>query len=357
MSNLVDGATPFVIFYRCTREVIRYIKGEFWMNLISVIVPVYNVEKYINKCVDSIINQTYKDLEIILVNDGSLDNGAKICDDYAVEDSRIKVIHKKNGGLSDARNVGIDVATGIYIMFVDSDDYIEINMVELMHSRILTDKSDMVLCNFKFVNENGESDVKKNMSSPIRNEILTKEQAQGKLCADNYYYYVVAWNKLYKKKLFDEIRFPYGKIHEDEFIVHLIINKCETISYMDDFLYNYLQRSDSIMHENYSVKNLDAAEAFILRTKLYYSTGYYKLASHSLLFSVYVMNDGYNKLDNTKKINCDKFSYLKENYNNIYKLLILKKIGIKSKIILTIYYINPCLLNKFIKIVKRGMKK
>ena len=123
--------------------------------LVSVIVPIYNVEKYLRKCVDSILNQTYKNLEIILVDDGSPDNCGNICDEYALSDSRIRIIHKKNGGLSDARNAGLDIARGNYILFVDSDDYIDETMVEKLYEALEKEKAEMSLCSFVYVNDDG----------------------------------------------------------------------------------------------------------------------------------------------------------------------------------------------------------
>lgn len=140
--------------------------------LISVIVPIYNVEKYLTKCIESIINQTYENLEIILVDDGSPDNCPIICDEYAKRDSRVKVIHKKNGGLSDARNAGLDIATGEYIMFIDSDDFVEIDMMESMMNNMIDNNVDLVVCNIKYIYDNSEK-VKYNQ----KDKVLDKYEA------------------------------------------------------------------------------------------------------------------------------------------------------------------------------------
>lgn len=226
---------------------------------ISVIVPVYKVEPYITRCLDSITNQTYRNLEIILVDDGSPDRCGEICDEYASQDSRIRVIHKSNGGLSDARNYGIDVATGDYLAFVDSDDYIATDMYEKMLGRLQQDDSDMVICNYYRFNE-GSAPEHGYINLPDR--VLLKDEA-----FDFYLQiggdYVSAWNKLYKRGIFADLRYPIGKIYEDTFVICEVLNRCARISHMNDPFYYYVMRSGSILHATFSVKNLDIGEAFI----------------------------------------------------------------------------------------------
>lgn len=230
---------------------------------ISVIVPIYKVEKYIVDCVDSIANQTYKNLEIILVDDGSPDNCPAICDEYAEKDPRVVVIHKNNGGLSDARNVGLDRATGEYIGFVDGDDYISPNMYAVLINRLQEHGADMAICNYLCVDESHEPVAGKNCVQPLRNECLTAEHFIEGYSGPYGWYYVVAWNKLYKKELFDQLRYPLGKQHEDEFLIHHIVYRCKIISCVEDSLYFYLQRSESIMAQQFSVKTMDIGEALM----------------------------------------------------------------------------------------------
>lgn len=232
---------------------------------ISVIVPVYNVEKYLPRCLDSIINQSYTNLEIILIDDGSSDNCPEICDKYAEKDRRIIVIHKRNGGLSDARNTGIESATGEYLAFVDGDDYIAVNMYEILEKRIIGDSADIAVCNFLYVNDQGELLQEKNHNLPILNECLESRNAIKKLSGPKSWYYVTACNKLYHRELFDELRFPKGKIHEDEFVIHHIIQKCGRISCVQDTLYYYVQRDKSITSERFSLRRMDIADALIDR--------------------------------------------------------------------------------------------
>lgn len=172
--------------------------------LISVIIPVYKVEKYLDECIQSVINQTYKNLEIILVDDGSPDNCGKICDEYAKKDNRIKVIHKENGGLSSARNAGLDIARGEYISFIDSDDYVSKDFIKNMSIQMAN--ADLIICGMKNVyKEDEKCDEKENVV--IKNETLTFIEANQKLIKPKNEIYVTACNKLYRRELFDNLRF------------------------------------------------------------------------------------------------------------------------------------------------------
>lgn len=230
-------------------------------SVISVIVPIYNVEKYLNRCVESIVNQTYKDLEIILVDDGSPDNCPQICDSWAEKDNRIKVVHKENGGLSDARNAGMRNATGEVVSFIDSDDWIESNMFEKMLSQMEQDNSDIVSCGVKWVEENGK--ILKN-DTVDQHETLDTHSAMSELINDGKLKQHV-WNKIYKTELIKDILFEKGKYHEDVFWSYQIIGKAECVSVVTDSFYYYVQRTNSIMGEGFSEKRLDALDANYLR--------------------------------------------------------------------------------------------
>ena len=223
-------------------------------NLISIIVPVYKVEKYLDKCVESIVSQTYKNLEIILVDDGSPDNCPEMCNEWAKKDDRIKVIHKENGGLSDARNAGIDIANGKYIGFVDSDDYIMPNMFEKLYNTIRKNNADISLCSFIAVDEKGE---KITDAEKMENQVLTGEQTMKNLVEGASVLFVIVWNKLYKREIFDDIRFEKGRLHEDEFAIHHILGKAKNIACINDGLYLYLQRNNSITGGKEKIQHLD----------------------------------------------------------------------------------------------------
>lgn len=231
------------------------------MELISVIVPVYKVENYLNKCVESIVNQTYNNLEIILVNDGSPDNCPQMCDDWARKDSRIKVVHKENGGLSDARNAGLAVATGEYISFVDSDDWVETEFIQSLYNSIKENDSDISACGVRMVWEDTSE------TRPLTAEggcALDNTVAMQAVIQETFLKQPV-WYKLYKRELIKDIPFPVGKYHEDVFWTYQAVAKANKVSVFDVPLYNYLQRTSSIMGENYSLKRLDGIEAAELR--------------------------------------------------------------------------------------------
>lgn len=253
-------------------------------SLISIIVPVYKVERYLDKCVESILNQTYKNIEVILVDDGSPDNCPQMCDEWAQKDARIKVVHKKNGGLSAARNTGMSIAKGDYIGFVDSDDYIDVHMYEKLLDALLETNSDMAICNYIFLKEDGNK-VDGAKDSPIIDEILNRKQAYMKLdmYKSNYWYYVTAVNKLYKRKIFAKQKFVEGKINEDEFSIHHFMQECNQIVTIQDVLYFYIQHDNTIMTAPFSKKRMDALEAFLDRYNFFRNNKEHYLATSSLI--------------------------------------------------------------------------
>lgn len=245
--------------------------------LITVVVPIYNVEKYLDKCIQSIINQTYRNLEIILVDDGSKDSSFMICDKYQTEDDRIQVIHKENGGLSDARNIGIDIAHGQYIMFIDSDDFIDLKMIEILYENLKQTDSDISLCGVNIVKNNK---IKKN-NKENKLEVFSRKQAYQNLYNYRALETVVAWNKLYKIKIFDDIRYPKGKINEDAFIIHKLLEKIDKIVYTPQKLYFYIKRKGSITG-NFNLKRLDELDAFEQRIQFFKEKNMQELYEKSL---------------------------------------------------------------------------
>lgn len=220
-------------------------------SLITVIVPVYNVEKYLRKCIDSILVQTYQNLEIILVDDGSRDNSGSICDEYAKQDSRIIVIHKENGGLSDARNAALDIAKGVYITCVDSDDYLAEDYVEYLYLLLTNNDADISICVFKKVYGANEQldNCRENISVFNDEEALEELLYQRKIVPS-------AWCKLYRKELFAEIRYPKGLYYEDFAVIYKLLSKCKKVVMGEMQKYYYLQRQDSIMNEEFNVKKM-----------------------------------------------------------------------------------------------------
>jgi glycosyltransferase involved in cell wall biosynthesis len=206
---------------------------------ISVIVPIYNVEKYLSECIDSILNQRYANIEIILVDDGSLDSCSIICDNYAKIDNRIKVVHQKNIGAGGAKNVGIDIATGKYIAFVDGDDYIDSEMYSCMF-KYMKDDVDIVQCNLRMFFRDGIKETQRNYGS------FKTEKALCNLLVDwrnNVFY-----NKLFRRDVIQNIRFPIGRAIDDEFFTYKTICKAKQVIYIDNYFYNYRMRKSSIMN-------------------------------------------------------------------------------------------------------------
>jgi len=265
------------------------------MPLISIIVPIYKVEKYLRRCLESILQQTYTNLEIILVDDGSPDGCPKICDEYAINDTRVKVIHKTNGGLSSARNAGLDIATGEWIGFVDSDDWILPNMYEKLYSVAKRESSDLVICGYRFVDESNTPVGDK--FSIIKDEMLTKLDAFNKLSVRDSWFYITVVNKIYANRIFSNLRFPVGRIQEDEFTIHYVFDACEKIVSISDILYMYVQRKDSIMGKAFSINRFDGFDAFYDRYKFFRTKGLNKQARLSLRGVYAVVLAGIRKLD------------------------------------------------------------
>lgn len=211
--------------------------------LISIIVPVYNVEQYLGRCVDSLIGQTYKNIEIILVDDGAKDRSGQICDEYALKDERIIVIHKENGGLSDARNAGIKVAKGAFIGFVDSDDYVAPCMYEELIACLTETDSDIAMC--RYIRFKGDR-CTECLTSPDECVEMNTLQALENIYSDDGEVYTVAWNKLYKREVIADIRYPVKRINEDEFTTYKYIANAKKIVFTQKVLYFYFYNGNSI---------------------------------------------------------------------------------------------------------------
>ncbi|EKY29019.1 glycosyltransferase [Clostridium celatum] len=316
------------------------------MALISIIIPVYNVQKYLNKCIESAINQTMKDIEILLINDGSTDKSGEICDYYAKSDSRIRVIHKENEGVSSARNIGLDLATGQWIAFLDSDDWIEENMYEILYENAIKQKVDICACNFEYFTKDNISLYNKDLMNGLEGIYTSKEfmdfiyegQHKNALC-------VCIWNKIYKKSIFNNLRFI-NSIHEDEQICTQIYSKKLNIYLLGQPLYKYIQVAQSITNKKFSKENLVNLDILYERCSLFKSVGYVDLFIKSLKEYCDV-NIGYyfkiKELDNE----IDYKRYF-EQYNKILLEIINKKILLKDKIRFIIFYINPILYKKLI---------
>lgn len=243
--------------------------------MISVIVPIYKVEDYLRRCVDSLLGQTYREFELILVDDGSPDGCGTICDAYAAKDPRVRVIHKENGGLSDARNAGLEIAQGDYIAFVDSDDWVSPRYLERLTAGLEATGSDICECEiFRTAGASCPEDISD--SAP---EIYETLPALEQLIADGKFHQYV-WNKLYRRETIGQIRFPKGKTNEDEFWTYQVFGRAGRVAKIDGVLYHYFQRPGSIMGAGFSLKRLDALEAKQLR-QVYMEQNFPPLAAKS----------------------------------------------------------------------------
>lgn len=276
--------------------------------LISIIIPVYKVEKYLEKCIQSVINQTYENLQIILVDDGSPDNCGKICDEYAQKDHRIEVIHKSNGGLSDARNKGLEIAKGEYIGFIDSDDYIESDMYEVLYNLLKQYNADVSICNFYTVSQgkiaikNAENRIKEYNRIEILKEVLLDNNIQS-----------YAWNKLYKKELFDEIKYPVGKKYEDIGTTFYLLEKCNKVVVTGKPEYYYINRQDSIVNNVTETTITDYIELIMQRYD-YIEENIKELSSYNKDYLKRILKTAEQDIKNLNEVG----DYTKRKYEELY---------------------------------------
>lgn len=318
------------------------------MELVSIIIPVYKVEKYLNKCVESVVNQTYKNLEIILVDDGSPDNCPNMCEDWVKKDSRIKVIHRKNGGLSAARNSGIEVAKGEYFCFVDSDDYVAKDYVKSLYESLKSNNADMAICEVTEVNEKYNVIDDKKTRERLTNCVKTGLELLDLILPAKTYAYVVAWNKLYKRKLFNNLRYAEGKIHEDEYIIHRIFARCNRVAIIDKPLYYYLKRGDSIIGIGFNIKRIDALEAFEDRFKLCKEINQHKLARKALYVLLTTVAYYSELLDSSTNVDDKSKLEYRNKFKSIFKsylkeVLCSKDFSFAQKFLVALYGISPAL--------------
>lgn len=277
---------------------------------ISVVVPVYNVEQYLSKCIESILNQTYRNIEIILVDDGSTDQSGKICEEFKEKDERIKVIHKGNGGLSDARNAGIEVAEGQYYSFVDSDDYLECDALESMLEAVATTNSEIAICNIMRFYDDGTT-------SEFYNPVNEKEMWEDNKRFDSLKQPSVC-NKLFESKIFENIRFPYGKFYEDTYVYHELLYRANSVTLTGKTGYWYLARKDSILgRPTYTDRYFDFVEAVYQRAKFLVDRRVQPYGDEACL-SLYAALANAEKNIEKSKENREKISKVRAYYREMY---------------------------------------
>lgn len=233
-------------------------------SLISVIIPVYKVEEQLERCISSITNQTYSNLEIILVDDGSPDGCPALCNGWVERDGRVRVIHQNNAGLSAARNAGIDIASGEYIAFVDSDDFVEPDYIEALYGTLTSAGADFSCCGLFNENE---------LLEPLDEQVAVPDGvfSTASMIPNSSFYewqYVVAWNKLYKREVWDTLRYPVDRVHEDEFVYHHLLLNSTKVACTSRKLYHYVRRADSIMGEGSPDAAADKTLAMLDRTDM-----------------------------------------------------------------------------------------
>jgi len=315
--------------------------------LISIIVPVYKVEKYLNRCINSIINQTYKNIEIILIDDGSPDRCGEICEEYSNKDNRITVVHKKNGGLSDARNIGMEIAKGNYITFIDSDDWVHEEYIERLYKLLKENNSDISICNFI---RTSKEYIQDDTSKVILYEFSNTEALE-QLTGKYYIQMVVAWGKLYKRELFNGIKFPYGKLHEDEFTTYKVLFKSDKIVFTTETLYYYWQREDSITGVGFNIKGrMDVIEAYRERIEFFTKYGLNEMSNNTYKSLFFIYLSVYSKLDEVNSF-IDKNKFYKEFIEFRYELR-KRKYNLKFKIFYELFYFMPKIMNKVYLIYK-----
>lgn len=284
--------------------------------LISVIIPMYNCEKYIRQCVESVLKQSYENLEVIVVDDGSTDDGGKLCDEIFAQNQRVKVFHKENGGISSARNYGIDRANGAYLFFLDSDDYLEDGGLEALYEAAKSNSADMAIGGYRRVEENGDL-IKENVFPDEWVGKAHDEEFFWNTFKDNIIAYTGVFTKLYSRKLWENVCFPGGKIHEDDAVLHKIISQCERIAYVKNIISNYRKTENSIMQTKFGLKNLDKAEVLLDRIEYLHSKKLYNAELVTWRYGSQVILKACNELDMTDEQNKNKFDPLYRSYKEL----------------------------------------
>jgi len=308
---------------------------------VSVIVPIYNVEPYLDRCVKSIVNQTHKNLEIILVNDGSPDRCPQICDEWQKRDDRIKVIHKTNGGIASARNTGLDNAAGDFISFIDSDDFITDNFIETLYNLCAEYNCDIAQCNF--IKVYNDDIIPCAQEDNIR--VFSNIEMLHNIYNELYVPTIVPANKLYKKHLFESIRYPTGNTHDDEATIHKVIHRAGKIAVSEKKMYMYYQNSGGAILSKYNRKRLGYIEALEDRIQYFSDNGLNELRDKTMerycsSIIVAYINSGDHIPD------CqDILNELMDKYKCAYKkVLFQKNTSLYVKMKVTAYRLMPRLL-------------
>jgi len=324
---------------------------------ISIIVPIYNVEKYLNQCIDSILMQTFRDFELILIDDGSPDNCGEICDDYQAKDDRIRVFHQENAGVSAARNLGLKVAQGEYIAFVDSDDWLEQEMYEILYNDMQKYQADITICNHTFDYEDGRSlaRYKENGNFLFDREMALNKMLEGRLFA------WTLWNMLYKKSLFEGLNFNNEiSIGEDILICFELFKRSNKISYNSNLKYHYRQRENSACSKSFSKKSFDE----IVANKVVYEDVLCNFPElREIMFYRYhmaVINAGIKIIKTDERVNKRSFQEIQNKLNNNIVMFCKNRFSTISQKLYALTFFMPyifcCKIEKYIFRYMRNYK-
>lgn len=311
--------------------------------------PIYKVEKYLDNCVKAIQNQTYKNLEIILVDDGSPDSCPELCDRFAEVDERIKVIHKVNGGLSDARNAGIDMATGDYITFVDSDDFLLEDMIETLYCLSKKYDADFVMCKKM---DCGDDDIVGTIVPPCDSLNIKVFEGREKMAAylKTNQIETTAWKKLYKRYLFDDLRFPKGKLHEDAFTTYKLVDRASKIVVTNKVGYVYRNNPQSIMNSGFSLKRLHSIEAKQMQLR-FIEEKYPELRKFACAEVIYACNFCLREMAKKDFFEKDIEEILQGLYRKYYRqYLTVNNVSVKGKVLALAAAIHTRVARKILKL-------
>lgn len=307
--------------------------------LISIIIPVYNIGKYLRRCLDSVVNQTYKNIEIICIDDGSTDNSGSICDEYAEKDARVKVIHKVNGGVSAARNSGLELMRGVYFTFVDGDDYLRNNCIEYMYATMTANKSDLIQIEFVTGHDDAFPDIKS------KEALLLYDKYKA---LSGFKTHSTAWGKLYKAEIHSHIRFPVGLINEDEATYYQYVYSSNLICISNQRCYYYYQSSNSIMRNNRI--SMDFVQIYNDRLRYFEEKDDYLYKKTCERYALVLILSYGSFL--RKKAFKEQLDVLQSEYKKIYDIAITSA-DIKYKLPIYMFNVLPDITAKIIGVIKR----
>ncbi|MGM8364857.1 glycosyltransferase family 2 protein [Virgibacillus sp. W0181] len=310
------------------------------MPKVSIIALIYNLEAYTPLCINSVLEQTFEDFELILVNDGSTDNSGRICEEYAKKDERIVVIHKNNAGIAAARNTGIAHASGKYITFIDCDDYFHEQMVEILYKQIVTNKADIAMCDFLPTKE-GIEDQRKDRLEDYTVSTYTNRQVLYGLYEEGHTY-VVPWNKLYRKELFKNVKYPDGYLYDDEFTAHRLLYEAKKTVYVHVPLYFYVIRNGSTTHSPMTEKKFDKVLALHDRAEFFRLKNLPELEEKALdNFTVYFFWYYLNSQIELPKAD-DRRTEIKKIYNQLFfRIIKSRQTNKREKVVYSVFRFSP----------------